>query len=280
MRTILVCGVPIAMFLTPKIFDAGGVACLPKSLADLVNSDSPAHPHDSLAQMRESQSVTPSRGSNSGRGRSPRVKVASSPPIEEESLTAARPNATFTSCLSIPVQGATPIEPTSVASSSRMSRAQPQITAPTKRVARKSKLDALAAIHSHQDSSSPEPDVFQTQDAAYQTNALIATMTGLDMASVRTTSTRHPPASTQRPFGLQDCPSYYPSAEEFQDPMAYINSIAGEAAQSGICKIVPPEGWKMPFITDTEVRLVWLLRLSPSSLISSDLPIQDTVTAP
>jgi histone demethylase JARID1 len=34
--------------------------------------------------------------------------------------------------------------------------------------------------------------------------------------------------------------------------MAYIDSIAPEAKKYGICKIVPPEGWQMPFELDTE----------------------------
>lgn len=34
--------------------------------------------------------------------------------------------------------------------------------------------------------------------------------------------------------------------------MAYIDSIAPEAKAYGICKIVPPEGWRMPFVLETE----------------------------
>jgi len=34
--------------------------------------------------------------------------------------------------------------------------------------------------------------------------------------------------------------------------MAYIDSIAPEAKAYGICKIVPPEGWRMPFVLETD----------------------------
>jgi histone demethylase JARID1 len=35
--------------------------------------------------------------------------------------------------------------------------------------------------------------------------------------------------------------------------MSYIHSISSEALEFGIIKIVPPETWRMPFVTDTEV---------------------------
>ena len=60
----------------------------------------------------------------------------------------------------------------------------------------------------------------------------------------------------KRPFGLEDCPVFYPTVDEFKDPMAYVRSISTTAQNYGICKIVPPVGWKMPFVTDTEVRQI------------------------
>jgi len=81
----------------------------------------------------------------------------------------------------------------------------------------------------------------------------------LDMNTVRTPGrTRRNPASPQvsqkqRPFGLQDCPAFYPTLEEFKDPMSYIRAITPQAQEFGIAKIVPPETWRMPFVTDTEV---------------------------
>ncbi|WVQ76775.1 hypothetical protein IAR50_006449 [Cryptococcus sp. DSM 104548] len=70
---------------------------------------------------------------------------------------------------------------------------------------------------------------------------------------VRTTAPRRPsPRRKPRLFGLEECPTFYPTQEEFKDTTAYIDSIAKEGKQYGICKIVPPEGWQMPFRLETD----------------------------
>ncbi|KAF9113649.1 hypothetical protein BGX27_001124 [Mortierella sp. AM989] len=79
----------------------------------------------------------------------------------------------------------------------------------------------------------------------------------LDMSSV---STNAPPENRQtnpptRIFGLQDAPCFYPTAEEFMEPLKFIESIRPEAEKAGICKIIPPEGWKPTFAIDTETRI-------------------------
>ena len=38
--------------------------------------------------------------------------------------------------------------------------------------------------------------------------------------------------------------TFYPSIVQFQDPIAYIESIAEEGAKYGACKIVPPREWQ------------------------------------
>ncbi|CAH0482165.1 unnamed protein product [Peronospora belbahrii] len=43
------------------------------------------------------------------------------------------------------------------------------------------------------------------------------------------------------------CPVFYPTSEEFQHPLKYISSIRHIGMRAGICKIVPPQGWRPPF---------------------------------
>ena len=79
----------------------------------------------------------------------------------------------------------------------------------------------------------------------------------LDLSTVKTSFPRHlDEPRGLRPFGLENCPTFFPTSEEFKDALAYIRSISNRASDYGICKIVPPMGWQMPFVTDTEVILI------------------------
>lgn len=42
------------------------------------------------------------------------------------------------------------------------------------------------------------------------------------------------------------CPTFYPTADEFEDPLAYLQSIAPAASKYGICKIVSPVSASVP----------------------------------
>ena len=76
----------------------------------------------------------------------------------------------------------------------------------------------------------------------------------LDLTSVerrgQPTTNRH---STKRirPLGLQEAPTFKPTMEDFKDPFLYIEKIASEASQYGICKIIPPDSWMPDFAIDT-----------------------------
>lgn len=85
----------------------------------------------------------------------------------------------------------------------------------------------------------------------------------LNFSTIRTAAPRHPnplprPADKPRIFGLEHCPVYHPTIEEFARPMEYIEKISVEAREYGICKVVPPEGWRPPFALDTEVCSLFL----------------------
>lgn len=51
-------------------------------------------------------------------------------------------------------------------------------------------------------------------------------------------------------FGLQEAPVFEPTIEEFADPLKYIRSIKEIGEKAGLCKIIPPKGWKPPFSID------------------------------
>jgi histone demethylase JARID1 len=59
-----------------------------------------------------------------------------------------------------------------------------------------------------------------------------------------------------RLHSIPEGPTFRPTEEEFRDPMAYMRKREPEGRKYGIAKIIPPEGWQMPFAIDTSVRTV------------------------
>lgn len=205
-------------------------------------------------------SATP-RGTPSRRGKSPLVGSHSPTGSASGSMSlptdvSIKPTATFTTCLSIPV-GSVPIDSGEEPETS----AQPNHSK-NERAPRTSKTNALAALQTHAQSSSSGDADMCSQESEFRfinNERQIPVSPILDISSVKSTSPRHMPSGHKgRPFGLQDCPVFYPTVEEFKDPMVYVRSISGTAQNYGICKVIPPVGWKMPFMTDTEVDLLFI----------------------
>uniref|UniRef100_A0A7S2SRM7 JmjC domain-containing protein n=1 Tax=Rhizochromulina marina TaxID=1034831 RepID=A0A7S2SRM7_9STRA len=49
---------------------------------------------------------------------------------------------------------------------------------------------------------------------------------------------------------VEEAPVFYPTEEEFTDPIRYIASIKPQAARYGICRIIPPKKWSNPTQVD------------------------------
>ncbi|KAI9252601.1 JmjC domain, hydroxylase-domain-containing protein [Sporodiniella umbellata] len=55
-----------------------------------------------------------------------------------------------------------------------------------------------------------------------------------------------------RLFGLEEIPTFHPTAEEFQDPLQYIDSLKQEGRKYGMVKISPPAEYRPDFALNTE----------------------------
>lgn len=74
-----------------------------------------------------------------------------------------------------------------------------------------------------------------------------------DLSTVKTKTDESTMRRGSRIFGIKEAPTFYPTAEEFKDPLSYIEKISPEGEKYGIIKIVPPKGYHPQFSLKTEV---------------------------
>lgn len=85
---------------------------------------------------------------------------------------------------------------------------------------------------------------------------------------------RHPPKRLRpRLYDLEEAPTFYPTPQEFSDPLRYIQWVGspegGNGKEYGIVKIVPPEGWSPEFVLDQE-RFRFRTRVQRLNSLSAD----------
>lgn len=86
-------------------------------------------------------------------------------------------------------------------------------------------------------------------------------------------------------FVPPEAPIFKPTPEEFEHPLRYIASIRPTAEAYGICKVIPPAGWKPPYVLDratfrfkTRIQSVHELQERPDSQEDADV-FQEHFTA-
>lgn len=74
-----------------------------------------------------------------------------------------------------------------------------------------------------------------------------------DLSAVKTKSEEPASRKSKRLFGIEEAPTFYPTKDEFKDPLSYIQKISPEGEKYGIIKIVPPKDYNPDFSLKTEV---------------------------
>ncbi|KAG2199673.1 hypothetical protein INT47_005198 [Mucor saturninus] len=72
-----------------------------------------------------------------------------------------------------------------------------------------------------------------------------------DLSTVKTKADEDHVRKNKRIFGIKEAPTFYPTREEFKDPLSYIEKISLQGKKYGIIKIVLPKEYKPGLCTQT-----------------------------
>ncbi|KAI0500585.1 hypothetical protein KFK09_018799 [Dendrobium nobile] len=82
-------------------------------------------------------------------------------------------------------------------------------------------------------------------------------------------------------LAIPPAPVFYPTDDEFKDPLEYISKIRPQAEGYGICRIVPPKSWNPPFARDlktftfpTKTQAIHSLQARPPSCDSATFELE------
>ena len=74
---------------------------------------------------------------------------------------------------------------------------------------------------------------------------------------------------------IGEAPVFYPTIEEFKDPIKYVSMIKPKALRYGICRIVPPKGWANPTQVDFESKKKFATKLQRMALMQEGRAMGD-----
>ena len=74
---------------------------------------------------------------------------------------------------------------------------------------------------------------------------------------------------------LRLAPTFYPTLEEFENPITYIQKIRHEGERFGICLIKPPTGWNPPSLERESSSILYPTRSQRIDLVCKGAPFPD-----
>ncbi|XP_061196680.1 uncharacterized protein LOC133204955 [Saccostrea echinata] len=127
-----------------------------------------------------------------------------------------------------------------------------QTNVPERRPVRQQRVTRLSESNTHPNSNSESsPEQPKTRKNSVGSKNLRLRDSESPLKSLRSDTPQSP---REISTSLTEIPTFYPTEEEFQRPLQYVQSIAPRAEPYGMCKIIPPVSWKMEGKISEDIR--------------------------